>query len=1223
MLLLFFYLSIGLLGLLPLTECEKLKLVGPSRCSGRVEVYFRDSWGTVCDDEWSLANAGVVCRELNCGTVLEAKKSAFFGEGKENIWLDDVGCTGHETSILKCRHKPLGENNCGHAEDAGVVCSEHVRLVNGSTRCSGRVEVYHEGHWKKVCSSDWSQEAAEVLCREINCGTPVIQAETLYFGQSHEMVGIKTNCFGNESSLSKCTLQEFKESCADATVDCANIKPIRLINGTNRCTGRVEVYHDGEWGTICDDRWGMQEATVACREMNCGAPMSVRYKAFYGRGKDHVWMDDVECTGQEKSLADCPHRGFGEHDCDHHEDAGLVCSDTIKLFNGTDRCSGSLEVFHNGQWGRICDNNWSMKEAKMVCRELNCGDPKKSRETPNFGDNSGLRGYLSTCTGNVSSISECTLQLHQGTCQGVSISCAENSPLRLVNGTDRCSGRVEILHDGQWGTVCDDEWDIRDAQVVCRAADCGTAQASKSSSYFGQGQGTIWLDDVNCFGNESSLLHCRRPNFGENNCGHGEDAGVVCSASIRLINGSDQCSGRVEFSHGGQWVPAYNVNWGMNEAKVVCREMNCGDAVESSVSFGEGEGLPGYKISCSGRENSLSECTLREYVRTNNDRTEEAAVVCSGNVKLVDGHNPCVGRVEFYNKGEWRNVCGDSWDINDATVVCKQLKCGKPHTITSTAEYGIGTGLNSNDQIECNGLETTLTQCPQQTYKDGTCNATSVAGVVCTGSLEVRLANGKDECEGRVEVRHGVTWQTVCDTDWTMSKAGVVCDILECGKAILNSTGAHYGQGIGKVVEASDSCFSNVTSLQQCSSKGFRTASCGHEKDAGVSCAAQLRLVGGSGTCSGRVEIFYKSQWGTVCDDDWGMSNADVVCKQLGCDRAVAAPTSAHFGRGSGPIWLDNVACNGDETALTHCTHPSYGENNCGHGEDAGVICWGALVKPRITLSPSSEVNWGEKVEITCSVVSENTGGTFTLKKYDGSFQMEKFSENEAATFVFAKVDFSQQGSYLCEYHKNLPKAINYPPGDVAELSVTVKLEKPTISASPYVLMISQPDKLSVHQGSSFSITCFIHSSYPGGVFYLKKSNTNVTESKPATLHYYMLYQAVFEFNAIQYSQQGVYMCAYAVNISSMSFSSVPSNPFPINVVSAATTSSVVTAIAVVLVLLLVLLGIAYMVWRRRWQHAGTIVQFINRFGGAIRQDLQDRGNGAYDGKQGYQHPSE
>lgn len=104
-----------------------------------------------------------------------------------------------------------------------------------------------------------------------------------------------------------------------------------------------------------------------------------------------------------------------------------------------------------------------------------------------------------------------------------------------------------------------------------------------------------------------------------------------------------------------------------------------------------------------------------------------------GNVKLADGNNRCVGRVEFFEKGQWGNVCGQSWDMNDATVVCRQLNCGRVHTITSMAEYGHGLGQVWIDRIECSGLEFTLPECPQRPYRDTVCNTTSVAGVVCTG----------------------------------------------------------------------------------------------------------------------------------------------------------------------------------------------------------------------------------------------------------------------------------------------------------------------------------------------------------------------------------------------------------------------------------------------------------------------------------------------------------
>ncbi|ELK23876.1 Soluble scavenger receptor cysteine-rich domain-containing protein SSC5D [Myotis davidii] len=103
---------------------------------------------------------------------------------------------------------------------------------------------------------------------------------------------------------------------------------VRLADGPNRCAGRLEVWHAGLWGTVCDDKWDLRDSTVACGELGCGRVRPRVGKTHYGPGTGPIWLDDVGCKGTEASLSDCPAGPWGQHNCGHEEDVVLTCTGT-------------------------------------------------------------------------------------------------------------------------------------------------------------------------------------------------------------------------------------------------------------------------------------------------------------------------------------------------------------------------------------------------------------------------------------------------------------------------------------------------------------------------------------------------------------------------------------------------------------------------------------------------------------------------------------------------------------------------------------------------------------------------------------------------------------------------------------------------------------------------------------------------------------------------------
>ncbi|XP_064859482.1 CD5 antigen-like [Oncorhynchus nerka] len=279
---------------------------------------------------------------------------------------------------------------------------------------------------------------------------------------------------------------------------------------------------------------------------------------------------------------------------------------SVRLVNGTTSCSGTVEVFYEGEWLSKCYGWWSMmKEVKMLCKELNCGNVVAESRGPQFETGRGIVTIYSMCSGDESSIGQCVITGARTVCnRGYyhHVTCSES--VRLVDGSGLCSGRVEVKSNQSWASVCEADFDRQDAEVVCRELGCGAPTALQGGLY-GEGEGQTWDKEFQCKGNESLLLDCDTSDRKNNTCLPGYAVGLTCSEpdDVRLVGGGSRCAGRVEWYYQGEWRTVGSFG-GRYTSAVVCRQLGCG----STVSVLPGNTTRGFRVDCEGDESALRGC---------------------------------------------------------------------------------------------------------------------------------------------------------------------------------------------------------------------------------------------------------------------------------------------------------------------------------------------------------------------------------------------------------------------------------------------------------------------------------------------------------------------------------------------------------------------------------------------------------------------------------------
>ncbi|XP_032375668.1 scavenger receptor cysteine-rich type 1 protein M160 [Etheostoma spectabile] len=835
---------------------------GSHPCEGYIEIYKNDKPGHVGEKYWSRNNLKVVCRSTHCGDPVSST-TVNSPWTSEPMWLNEVNCTGTEKHLWDCRHPGLGVSIHETGTRQKIECSNKITISLDGFECAGAVKYSTNGREKVsgyFCGdSGWGQEEADRLCQNLNCGkAKETSNDWRVWDKFRDSKKMTINCSNLKKidNLWQCVTEESYSCQAPAAVMCAGHDQLRLKgNASNVCSGQLEEFKNDNW-----QKWNPVKniSSVWCEQMHCGK------EASHSQVNNGI---QLTCT----------------------DNVTVVLMDNDKRSN----CYGEVHIQKNDENLAVCGNPWSEDNAKVVCKELNCGNVISYEAKTSHGTKIRIMDNVN-CKGNEASLWHCRAKHYNSRVQCSSVAyivCADSIKVNLLDGPGKCAGRVEIQHEGKFQRVNADGWTEANSDAVCKQLNCGSRRVLRTPEKFSHGSNDFLKKTVNCNPNAKHISEC----IGADSKNQAKDpvaVGITCEEhKVVFLTGKSSCSGMVGIEHRNKtyWLSGSKETWDQNSANTVCLQMHCGEAsLPTSTPNADAMEVWSESYTCSSNDTSLLDC--KNTTLPSNYSDTIATVTCTEKIE-VNLTNECWGHVNVCANGECGDVCADTWTDHMSVMLCKNLGCGSG-ILDPKLNFKDST---RNSKVIFKGLHTTAstTSLSQSIFiknddNNYICNPRQ-AYVVCSGSVKSKFSSFRDKCSGNVLVKYEDQWLPVCKTALENTNTQKVICGEQCGTA--GKTIPYFGPEltVDNVIEKIE-CEENAESITSCNVKTTSKKSC---ERGGLQCSNWRKMALTLGTaCSGAVSVHSQNKISAVSTEGWTDREGKILCQNLECGQYVSNRTT-------------------------------------------------------------------------------------------------------------------------------------------------------------------------------------------------------------------------------------------------------------------------------------------------------------------------------------------